>query len=78
MHDQKTNELSLSMLEEALAKIVGENTTIFQDIVRAFQSDNKLDMYLAIEAFNSLPTEKKRRIAEQVKNIAINYKNHNK
>lgn len=77
MHDQKT-KLSLSMLEEALAEIVGKNTTIFQDIVRAFQSDNELDMYLASEAFNSLPSEKKRRIAEEVKNIAINYKNDNK
>lgn len=70
MPTENKTDVTYRVFVEALGHIVGKNSYVYRDIRRALNSDAQLDLYLAEDAFNSLPKKTKFQIQYLVKKLA--------
>lgn len=70
MPTENKKDVTYRVFVEALGHIVGKSSYVYRDIRRALNSEAQLDLYLAEDAFNSLPKETKFEIQYLVKKIA--------
>ena len=57
------------MLAEGLREVVGNRSEVYRDMVRAFESEEMVDMMLAQSSFDSLTLEVRRQIADKVDDL---------
>jgi len=59
----------VQLLAETMSEIVGRDSSVFRDIIRAIETDEVLDMMLAQSSFDALPGEVRRKIAHRAEEL---------
>ena len=59
----------MEMLAESIGEIVGKRSEVYRDMMRAFESDQVVDLLLAQSSFDALPGDVRQEIAQRVRDM---------
>jgi hypothetical protein len=68
-----TSNPALALLAKSIADVVGANSELYRDVLRAVESDEYVDIMLAQASFDTLSGDIKREIAERVDDLVSQY-----
>ena len=68
-----TSNPALALLAKSIADVVGANSELYRDVLRAVESDEYVDIMLAQASFDTLSGEIKREISERVDDLVATY-----
>ncbi len=60
---------AMEMLAESIGEIVGKRSEVYRDMMRAFESDQVVDLLLAQSSFDALPGDVRQEIAQRVRDM---------
>jgi hypothetical protein len=60
---------AVQLLANTMAEIVGRDTEVYRDFIRAMKSDEMMHIILAQSSFDSLPGDVRRKIADRVEEL---------
>lgn len=61
-----TEQHALELLAESVGSVVGKDSEVYREMIRAFESQEMVDLMLAQSSFDSLDAEVRRQIADMV------------
>lgn len=62
-----TEDRAMQLLAESIRAVVGERSEAYRDMLRAFESQQMVDLMLAQSSFDALPLDVRQKIAGLVK-----------
>lgn len=68
-----TSNPALALLAKSIADVVGANSELYRDVLRAIESDEYVDIMLAQASFDTLSGEIKREISDRVDDLVAQY-----
>jgi transaldolase len=68
-----TSNPALALLAKSIADVVGANSELYRDVLRAVESDEYVDIMLAQASFDTLSSEIKREISGRVDDLVAQY-----
>ena len=68
-----TSNRALVLFAKGIADVVGADSELYRDVLRAVESDQFVDMMLAQASFDTLPGNLKREIAGRVDDLVSHY-----
>lgn len=68
-----TSNPALALLAKSIADVVGANSELYRDVLRAVESDEYVDIMLAQASFDTLSGDIKREIVERVDDLVSQY-----
>lgn len=68
-----TSNPALALLAKGIADVVGANSELYRDVLRAVESDEYVDIMLAQASFDTLSGDVKREISDRVDDLVAKY-----